>query len=115
MTRIEDFSQEAQDKIDSLIDKPFPDEIPELEIFFGHRTGGLTRGQLVWLEMFWREFGTAHATERDVWDELRQTHERQRFPKRKPSVRREVVIIFGHRVTVFRDIRTGRFVRRLRR
>lgn len=112
MTRIDDFKAEARDKIDGLIDEPFPDALPELERFFGGRTGGLTRNQVVWFEMYWRENGMARTTERDIWEALQRTSERQKFSKRMPTVRREMVRIFGHKVTVWRDTRTGRFVRR---
>jgi hypothetical protein len=115
MTNIDDFKGEARDKIDNLIDEPFPDALPELERFFGGRTGGLTRSQVVWFEMYWREYGTAKTNEREIWEALQRTPERQKFAKRRPTVRREVVRVFGHKVVRYRDVRTGRWARRRRR
>ncbi|MDG6912922.1 MAG: hypothetical protein JRN51_07345 [Nitrososphaerota archaeon] len=115
MTDITDFKGEARDKIDSLTDEPFPDALPELERFFGGRTGGLTRNQVVWFEMYWREHGTAKTTQREIWEALKRAPERQRFANRRPAVRREVVRIFGHKTVRYRDVRTGRWARRPRR
>jgi hypothetical protein len=115
MTNIGDFSKEGQDKIDSLLDRKFPDALPELEVFFGGSTGGLTRNQVVWFEMYWREYGTAQTNEREIWEALQRTHERARFSKRRPAVRKETVRIHGQKVVVYRDVRTGRWVRRRRR
>ena len=115
MTRFDDISKEGQDKVNDLIDQPFPDALPELERFFGERTGGLTHNQVVWFEMYWREHGTAKTNEREIWEALQRTPERQRFSKRRPTIRREVVMDLGHKVVRYRDVRTGRWVRRPRR
>jgi len=111
MTNIGDFKGEARDKIDSLIGEPFPDALPELEQFFGGPSGMLTRNQVVWFESYWHENGP-RTSERDIWEALQRTPERQKFAKRRPVVRREVVKVHGHKAVVYRDLRTGRFVRR---
>jgi hypothetical protein len=110
MTRIEDFSDSTQEMVGRHIDEPFPDAIPVLESWFH----GLTRSQLIFFEQYWREYGTARAPERETWEAIKWARERQKAEKR-PSVRRETVVIKGHRVFVWRDPSTGRFVRRRRR
>lgn len=95
--------------VDDHIDRPFPDVIPVLERWFD----GLTRRQLIFFEQYWRMYGPRTA-ERDIWEALKRTPERKTAEER-PSFRKEVVVIKGHRVRVWRDLRTGRFIRRRRK
>lgn len=108
MTTIDDFSKEARDGINEHIHLRFPDALPWLELFFH----GLTRNQLVFFEQYWREYGPS-TPEREMWEALKWTPERRKV-FRRPSFRREVVVVKGHRVAVWRDLHTGRFVSRRR-
>jgi hypothetical protein len=94
--------------IDRHIGEPFPEVIPVLERWFD----GLTHKQLIFWESYWHLYGPP-ISEREIWEALRRTPERQRVTRR-PTVRKEVVVIFGHKVTVFRNLNTGRFSRRRR-
>ena len=108
MTTIDDFSKEARNGINEHIHQPFPDALPWLELFFN----GLTRNQLIFFEQYWREYGPS-TPEREMWETLKWAPERRKV-YRRPSIRSEVVFVKGHRVKVWRDLRTGRFVRRRR-
>jgi hypothetical protein len=105
------FSPNVAGRLGANIHDPFPDFLILAEEILG-KDGALTRSQLVYIEYLHRSHNIGH--EREIWEALKRAPERERFAK-KPSIRREVVVIFGHRVTVFRDVRTGRFVRRRRR
>jgi len=96
--------------VDGHISETFPDAIPVLERWFN----GLTRSQLIFFEQYWRDNGPAQTPARAVWEALKRTRERQKFAK-GPAVRREIVVMKGHRVVVWRDKATGRFVRGRRR
>lgn len=109
MTRIEEFSQSAQDLVADVIDRSFPDAIPVLERWFD----GLTRNQLIFWEGYWRENGP-RTSERDLWEALKRTHERETVTK-QPSFRRETVRIYGRKVIIYRNLRTGRFAHVRRR
>ncbi len=112
MTQIEDFSQQTQDMVDSIIDRPFSDAIPTLERWFD----GMSRNQLVFFEQYWLANSPTPSPARAVWEAMRGM--RGRIPKaKKPAskYKREVVHVFGHKVVVWRDPVTGRFVRRRRR
>ncbi len=109
MTEIEGFGESARDLVDDLINRPFPNAIPVLERWFD----GLTRNQLIFFEQYWREHGPS-TSEREIWEALKRTNERQKVAKR-PSVGREVVRIFGKKIVVYRDTRTGRWTRKPRR
>ena len=106
MTRIEDFLSSTQDMVEENIERKFRDALPVLERWFN----GLTRKQLIFWESYWRQFGPSES-EGEIFEAIKYTPERQRITKR-PSVRKEVVVINGHRVTIVRDLRTGRFARR---
>lgn len=105
------FSPGVAEILDGNIHRPFPDFLIVAEETIG-KGGPLTRSQLIHLESLYRSHNIGR--EREIWEGLRRTPERQKVVKR-PSVRKETVRIFGHRVTVWRDLRTGRFVRRKRR
>lgn len=111
MTEIEDFSEATQEMVDSHINEPFTDAIPVLERWFN---GFLTRSQLIFFEQYWRDNGPAQTPARALWEALKRTRERQKAA-RQSGARREVVVIKGHKVVVWRDLSTGRFVRRRRR
>lgn len=109
MTEIGEFGESAQDLVNNLIGRPFPDAIPVLESWFD----GLTHKQLVFFEQYWRENGPRDASAREHWEALRRARERPLKVKQR-RFRKETVVIFGHRISVLRDTLTGRFVRRRR-
>jgi hypothetical protein len=112
MTEIEDFSRDGQDEIKRLLKRPFPDALPALESYFG-QFGALTRDQVLFFERLWAQYGPS-TPEIDIWNALKGVNEREKVAER-PSPRREVVVRKGHRVVIWRDPVTGRFVRRRRR
>ena len=104
-------SPRAAEILSEHIHDPFPDYLIVAEETLG-KGGALTRSQTVHLEWVYRSHNIGR--EREIWEGLKRTPEREKAAKR-PEVRRETVRIFGHRVTIWRDLRTGRFVRRKRR
>ena len=75
---------------------------------------GLTRSQLIFFEQYWRDNGPQETSARAHWEALQRTHER-RLKAKQRRFRKESVTIWGHKVVVHRDRRTGRFVRIRRR
>ena len=94
MTKIEDFSHGVQKIVNRYINRPFQDAVPVLENWMKPRHG-MTRNQLVWFEQYWRSHGTSQT----------ETY-------RGRVLRKETVTRWGHRFTVWRDAKTGRFVKR---
>jgi len=102
------FSPSVAGILDGHVHDPFPDFVVIAEETLG-KGGALTRSQLVYLEWLYRSHNIGR--EREIWEGLKRAPERERAAKKRPAVRKEVVVIFGHRVLVLRDLRTGRFVR----
>lgn len=106
MTDITDFSQRVQGLVDDLIDRPFEDAEPVLESWFH----GLTMRQVLFFSQYWREHGPASTPGRAFLEALMATREPKEEVQRGP--RKEVVLIKGRRVVIWRSRATGRFVRR---
>lgn len=106
------FSPRAAEMLSERIHEPFPDYVVLAEDVLG-KGGALTREQLVYIEWLYRSHNIGR--EREVWEGLKRAPERERLAKKRPSVRREVVRIFGKRTVVYRDLHTGRWTRKPRR
>lgn len=106
------FSPNVAGLLGTNIHDPFPDFLVVAEETLA-KGGALTRPQTVYLESLYRSYNIGR--ERQIWEGLKWAPERRRAPARKPAVRREVVVIKGHRVRVYRDLRNGRFTRFVRR
>ena len=101
----------AAEGLADYISEPFRDFVIRAEEILG-RGGALTRSQTIYIESLYRRYNIGR--EREIWEGLKRTPERVKAAER-PAVRRETVRIFGHPVTILRDLKTGRFVRRKRR
>lgn len=106
------FSPAVADRLSGHIHDRFDDYVILAEETIG-KGGSLTRSQLIFIESLYRSYNIRR--EREIWEGLKRAPERQSFAKRPPAVKREVVLIFGRRVVVYRSLVTGRFVRRRRR
>ncbi len=111
MTDITDLSEAAQDFIHEHEHNNFADFMTRCEDFLG-RGIPLTLKQVVMLEGHWREVNP-DKNARQYFEESKHI----RFREKGPAVRhfripvKQVVTRHGRKVTVYRDTRTGRFVR----
>ena len=116
MTARDDFEQYGfSPAVSEILAKHIHDPFPDYEVIAEEtigKGGALTRSQLVTIDWLYRSHNIGR--EREIWEGLKRTPERVKAAKR-PAVRRETVRIFGHPVTILRDLKTGRFVRRKRR
>jgi hypothetical protein len=99
----------AADRIAGSIHDHFDDYLIVAEENLG-RGGALTRSQLIFIESLYRNYNIGR--EREIWEGLKGAPERERSAAERPAVRREVVVILGRRRTFYRDLHTGRWVRR---
>ena len=111
MTDNDDLSDAAQDFIHEHEHLNFADFMTRSEDFLG-RGIPLTLKQVVMLESHWREVNP-DKNARQYFEESKHV----RFREKVPAVRhwripvKQVVTRHGRQVTVYRDTRTGRYVR----
>ncbi|MDG7000210.1 MAG: hypothetical protein JRN15_13985 [Nitrososphaerota archaeon] len=111
MTDIDDLSPAAQDFIHEHEHKNFADFMTRCEDFLG-RGIPLTLKQVVILETHWRGVNP-NKDARKYFEESKQIRFREKgsVARRYRIPVKQVVTRNGHKVTIYRDVRTGRFVR----
>lgn len=107
-TEMEEYgiSPRAAEILSERVHDRFDDYIIVAEEILG-KGGALTRSQVIYLESLYRSYNIGR--EREIWEGLKKAPERERFAKKRPTVRREVVRIFGKKVVVHRNLRNGQF------
>jgi hypothetical protein len=99
------FSPTAADMLSERIHDSFDHYIIVAEEILG-KGGALTRSQIIYLEYLYRSHNIGR--EREIWEGLKSAPERRKV-SRRPSMRREVVRIYGKKVVVHRNLRNGQF------